>query len=118
MTSHEEVSWSLTLRQKIPYIHILIGHINVNKGVFCLIISYLQIKSYNVLNYSNCSTDCPFPLSKRMQFVSDLRQVGDFLRVLRFLHQKSDRHNVAEILLKVALNTITYTLTNIYICAL
>jgi hypothetical protein len=41
----------------------LIGHINVNKGVFCLIISYLQIKSYNVLNYNNCSTDWPFPLS-------------------------------------------------------
>ena len=39
----------------------LIGHINVNKGVFCLIISYLQIKSYNVLNYNNCSTDWPFP---------------------------------------------------------
>ena len=38
----------------------LIGHINVNKGVFCLMISYLQIKSYNVLNYNNCSTDWPF----------------------------------------------------------
>ena len=118
VTSHEEVSWSLTLRQKIRNIHILIGHINVNKGVFCLIISYLQIKIYNVLNYNNCSTDWPFPLSKRMQFVSDLRQVDDFLRVLRFLHQKSDRHNVAEILLKVAFNTITYTLTSIYICVL
>jgi hypothetical protein len=42
----------------------LIGHINVNKGVLCLIISYLQIKSYNVLNYNNCSTDWPFPLMK------------------------------------------------------
>ena len=41
----------------------LIGHINVNKDVFCLIISYLQIKSYNVLNYNNCSTDWSFPLS-------------------------------------------------------
>ena len=41
----------------------LIGHINVNKGVFCLINSYLQIKSYNVLNYNNCSTDWPFPLT-------------------------------------------------------
>ena len=30
----------------------LIRHNNVNKGVFCLIISYLQIKSYNVLNYT------------------------------------------------------------------
>jgi hypothetical protein len=53
-----------------------------------------------------------------MQFVSDLRQVDDFPRVLRFLHQKSDRNNVAEILLKVAFNTITYTLTSIYICVL
>ena len=40
----------------------LIGYINVNKGVFCLIITYLRIKSYNVLNYNNCSTDWSFPL--------------------------------------------------------
>ena len=39
-----------------------INFYNVNKGVFCLIISYLQIKSYNVLNYNNCSTDWSFPL--------------------------------------------------------
>ena len=43
----------------------LIGYINVNKGVFCLIISYLRIKSYNVLNYNNCSIDWSFPLIKR-----------------------------------------------------
>ena len=41
----------------------LIGCINVNKGVFCLIISYLRIKSYSVLNYNNCSTDWSFPLT-------------------------------------------------------
>ena len=41
----------------------LIGYINVNKGVFCLIISYLRIKSYNVLNYNNCSTDWSFTLT-------------------------------------------------------
>jgi hypothetical protein len=40
----------------------LIGYINVNNGVFCLIISYLRIKSYNVLNYNNYSTDWSFPL--------------------------------------------------------
>ena len=40
----------------------IIGYINVNKGVFCLIISYLRIKIYNVLNYNNCSTDWSFPL--------------------------------------------------------
>ena len=61
VTSHEKVSWPLTLRQEIPNIHI-----NVNKGVFYLIISYLRIKSYNVLNYNNCSTDWSFPLSSCM----------------------------------------------------
>ena len=40
----------------------LIEYINVNKGVFYKIISYLRIKSYNVLNYNNCSTDWSFPL--------------------------------------------------------
>jgi hypothetical protein len=44
----------------------LIGYINVNKGVFCLIMSYLRIKSYNVLNYNNCSTDWHFPLSSKL----------------------------------------------------
>jgi len=53
--SHEEVSF-------------LIGYINVNKGVFCLIISYLQIKSCNVLNYNNCSTDWSFPLTTFIRF--------------------------------------------------
>ena len=32
------------------------------KVVFLLRISYLRIKSYNVLNYNNCSTDWSFPL--------------------------------------------------------
>jgi hypothetical protein len=37
--------------------------INVIKGVFGIIISYLRIKSYNVLHFKNCSTDWSFPLS-------------------------------------------------------
>jgi len=42
--------------------------------------------------------------------VGNLRQVGGFLLVLRFLHSnKTGRHNVSEILLKVALNTINQT---------
>jgi hypothetical protein len=55
-----------------------IGHINVNKGVFCLIISYLQIKSYNVLNYNNCSTDWHFPLDKENSL---------FLTILNYFRQ-------------------------------
>jgi hypothetical protein len=40
--------------------------------------------------------------------MSDLWQVGGFLLVLRFLPAiKLDSHNIAEILLQVALNTIT-----------
>jgi hypothetical protein len=30
--------------------------------LICLMISYLRIKSYNVLNYNICSTDWSFPL--------------------------------------------------------
>jgi hypothetical protein len=44
------------------YSYFLIRYIKVNKGVFCLIISYLRMKSYNVLNDNNCSTDWSFPL--------------------------------------------------------
>jgi hypothetical protein len=40
----------------------LIGYININNGILSLIISYLRIKSYNVLNYNHCSTDWSFPL--------------------------------------------------------
>jgi hypothetical protein len=40
-----------------------------------------------------------------MKFVSDLRQVGGFLRVLRF-PPPTARHEITEILLKMALNTI------------
>jgi hypothetical protein len=42
-------------------------------------------------------------------FVSDLRQVGGFLRVLRFPphKKKTDRQDITEILLKEVLYTIT-----------
>ena len=42
-----------------------------------------------------------------IKFVSDLRQVCGFLRVPRFSTNKTDRSDKTEILLKVALNTIT-----------
>ena len=44
-----------------------------------------------------------------IQFVSDLRQIGVFLLVFRFPpHKKSDRHDIAKILLKVVSNTINH----------
>jgi hypothetical protein len=40
-----------------------------------------------------------------IKFVSDLRQVGGFLQVLRFFStNKTDRHDITEILLKVNLS--------------
>ena len=43
-----------------------------------------------------------------IKFVSDLRQVGSFLRVLQVSStSKTDRHNIVEILLKDVVNTIT-----------
>ena len=44
------------------------------------------------------------------KFVIDLRQVGGFLRILlASFTNKTNRHDITEILLKVALNTITLT---------
>jgi len=45
-----------------------------------------------------------------IKFVSNLRQVGGFLRALWYpISNKTDRHDIAEILLTVALSTITLT---------
>jgi hypothetical protein len=48
-----------------------------------------------------------------IKFVSDLRQVGGFLRVLQFSPtNKTDRHEITEILLNVSLNTINQAMAN------
>ena len=44
-----------------------------------------------------------------IKFVSDLQQVCGFLRVFWSSNNKTDRHNITEILLKVTLNNITLT---------
>jgi hypothetical protein len=55
---------------------------------------------------------CTITIQKNVCVVYDLRQVGGFLRVLRSLTvtNKTDRHEITEILLKLALNFITLTL--------
>ena len=53
-----------------------------------------------------------------IKFVSDLRHVGGFLRVLWFpppIIKKTDRYDITDILFKVAINTITLTLTPIMV---
>ena len=44
-----------------------------------------------------------------MKFVSDLRQVCGFLGYFRLANNKTDCQDITEILLKVALDTITLT---------
>ena len=62
----------------------------------------------NVLN-SNSAHDEVYSIQHYViKFVSDLRQVGGFLRVLSPVSSinKTDHHDITEILLKVALNSI------------
>jgi hypothetical protein len=48
-----------------------------------------------------------------IQFVSDLRQVGGFFRVIQFPPpNKTDLHDIIEILLNVSLNTINQAMAN------
>jgi hypothetical protein len=47
-----------------------------------------------------------------IKFVSDLRQVGDFHLVSAT--NKTDSHDITEILLKVALNTIILTIKKLF----
>jgi hypothetical protein len=49
-----------------------------------------------------------------IKVISDLRQVGGFLRVLRFLYQQTNCYYITDILLKVVLNSITITLAFCY----
>jgi hypothetical protein len=47
----------------------------------------------------------------QFKFVGDLRQVGGFLQVFRFPStNKTDHHDITEILLKVVLNTMNQTI--------
>jgi hypothetical protein len=62
--------------------------INVNKGVFGLIISCLPIKSYNVFNFNNFSTDWSFPLyvggRDVICFVIDVLSIGVNLVIILY----------------------------------
>jgi hypothetical protein len=70
--------------------------------------------------YQTCHSNIRFTNSRGVkvmvfnatELVSDLWQVDGFLRVLWFPPSiKTDCHDIAQILFKVALNTITLTLT-------
>jgi hypothetical protein len=61
----------------------------------------------NVVRSNPAQARCTIIQHYVIKFVSDLRQVGGFLRVLRFpldtnIGNKTDRHDITEILLNVA----------------
>ena len=72
---------------------------------------YLCLFAYSGVQYLKYVHDEVYSILHYMiKFVSDLRQVGGFIRVLRFPpSNKTENHDITETLLKVALNTITLT---------
>ena len=69
------------------------------------LMDWTSVKLTDNFQISELSRPCLFHIM--IKFVSDLRQVGGFLWVLWFLPpNKTDLHNITEIVLKVALNTI------------
>ena len=67
----------------------------------------LPVKSVPIMSFNPVRGDVYLIQHYEIKFVSDLRQVGGFLQVSSTC--KTDRHDITEILLKVALNTITLT---------
>ena len=64
----------------------------------------------NVVGSNHAHGEVYFIQHFEIKFISDLRQFGDFLRVLRFPQpMKTDRYDITKVLLKVALNTLTLT---------
>ena len=58
-----------------------------------------------IIEFETCSSEVYSIQHYVTKFASELRQVGGFLR---FPPNNIYRHDIAEILLKVSLNTITY----------
>jgi hypothetical protein len=80
-------------------------------NIGCAFVLFLLAIALSVL-FRNTVSDCPFGIFKifLIKSVSALRQVGGFLHVFRF-PQPTDRHDTAEIALKVALSTRIITRT-------
>jgi hypothetical protein len=69
---------------------------------------------HNIWFFESLSGDVYSIQHYMIKFVGDLRQVGDFLWILWVsATNKTDRHDITEILLKVTLNTITLTQSNV-----
>jgi hypothetical protein len=72
-----------------------------------MVVGFTTTYAIGVYHHYSCEFESHSVKVCSIQFVCDLRQVGCFLRTST---NKTDRHYVTEILLKVVLNTTTITL--------
>jgi hypothetical protein len=82
------VVWYLDLQLPVQSVHVTTNVVSSNP---------VHVKVYTIHHYV-------------IKFVSDLRQVGGYLRLSLSSTNKTYHNYIAEILLKVALNTITLNL--------
>jgi len=103
-----------------------IGNLDKNQklkgAIIVVIVWYLDLQlpvqsvpiTTNVVRSNNIHGEVYSIQHYVIKFVSDLWQVGGFLRILGFPPpKKTDRHDITKILLKVALNTINLTLSKL-----
>ena len=90
------------------------------RGRDCMVVGFTTIYAISTYHHYRCEFESISGQVYSIQhcvikFVSDLRQVGGFLLVPRFPPpMKTDCHDIPEILLKVTVNTLTLTLSQIY----
>ena len=82
--------------------------LNIYENMCTLSVLDLQLPLQLVLITTNVVSQ--IMVRRVIKFVSDLWQIGGFLRVLRFPPPIKLTDYIAKILLKVAINTITLTL--------
>ena len=125
MTFHFGGHWFINPLEVINHsVHLMKSHWIGLKYNYCrgrMVVGFTTIYAISVYHHWRCdfesrSGEMYSKQQYMIKFVSDLRQVGGFLRVLRFPPPiKHDHHDITEILLKGALNTINqYTTVIIF----
>jgi hypothetical protein len=91
-------------------------HTTGRRGRDCLVVGFTATYAISAYHHWCCQLESRSGRGVQhhaIKFVSDLRKVGGFLGFLRFPPSiKTDRHDITEMLLKVALNTIKQTAIN------
>jgi hypothetical protein len=72
-----------------------------------MVVGFITAYAISAYHHKGCEFEPLLIQPYVIKFVSDLKQVCGFLRVLRFPPSiKTDRHDIPEILLKMSFNTI------------